>query len=713
MEKPVTEKKRKGNTVMSNEFLLTTKRVRYLLRKINCEQNLIDAYSYEGWKGQSLEKIRPEKELERAKSQILQCKLRIRDTLQHLDSLVSVGRLDGSLFDDDGQIDSNDIFCAKCGSSNDSMVDNDIILCDGNCDRGFHQKCLNPPLPTNEIPPDDEGWLCPACDCKVDCLDLINEFQESDLSIEDTWEKVFPEAAVVANGNKQIDDSNYPTDDSEDFDYNPDAPEVNADDQEEGSSSEESDSTSLSEEDIEPPSYNKFDDLGLPSDDSEDDNYDPECPDSDTNVQNGGSESNESDFSSDSDDFCVELSKSVNVNQSLPSSLSDYKQLDGSDEVRDAMQKISINKCFAFYPYVFEAYGKASSSSSEGGDLSDKATPKKAKNNANKKGSAKLLDAKIQCLHNKGTSSIKGEVMEDHMTEIDMTNVENSPDRTYLNPGEQYAGDENQATLFSRRKFSQKAYQKLQQIFKENQYPNHEMKANLAEELGVTVKRISKWFENARHSFRVFAKGSYPSGASATNSDKKHNRPGTCTPNKGSSQIESCKRNTKPIEENAKNTPANGRIGNRNTRSSKQNARNIPVRKSPKNLKEACGEASFSSSKVGDLSCKATLKKSVNGSNRKDSATNQRIPSIKGKVKDDDMIDIDMTKQHSGDQNRATFSSRKNFCQKENQKLQEIFNENQYPTSETKAVLAEELGVTVKRISKWFENARHTFRNSR
>lgn len=37
------------------------------------------------------------------------------------------------------------IFCAKCGSK-DLPVDNDIILCDGACDRGFHQFCLEPPL---------------------------------------------------------------------------------------------------------------------------------------------------------------------------------------------------------------------------------------------------------------------------------------------------------------------------------------------------------------------------------------------------------------------------------------------------------------------------------------------------------------------------------------------------------------------------------------
>lgn len=39
------------------------------------------------------------------------------------------------------------IFCAKC-KSQEALLDNDIILCDGACNRGFHQYCLDPPLAT-------------------------------------------------------------------------------------------------------------------------------------------------------------------------------------------------------------------------------------------------------------------------------------------------------------------------------------------------------------------------------------------------------------------------------------------------------------------------------------------------------------------------------------------------------------------------------------
>ena len=46
------------------------------------------------------------------------------------------------------------------------MQENDIILCDGNCRRAYHEKCLEPSLDASALP-EDEGWLCPACDAKV------------------------------------------------------------------------------------------------------------------------------------------------------------------------------------------------------------------------------------------------------------------------------------------------------------------------------------------------------------------------------------------------------------------------------------------------------------------------------------------------------------------------------------------------------------------
>lgn len=56
-----------------------------------------------------MEKLKPEKEIERAKAEILQRKLKIRDLFRNLDSLCAEGKLPESLFDSEGEIDSEDV----------------------------------------------------------------------------------------------------------------------------------------------------------------------------------------------------------------------------------------------------------------------------------------------------------------------------------------------------------------------------------------------------------------------------------------------------------------------------------------------------------------------------------------------------------------------------------------------------------------------------
>lgn len=201
----------------------TYKRIRYLVNRINREQNLIDVYSAEGWKGKSLEKIRPEQELKKAESKILQCKRAIRQALEQLELIAHGGSMQESAFDTEGKIYHDDIFCAIC-QSKESSPDNDIILCDGACNRAFHQFCLQPPLRTEDIPPGEEGWLCPVCDCKFECLDIINEHFATDYEVEDSWEEIFADAAAEATGGFNVLDviEYCPSEDSEDDDYNPD-----------------------------------------------------------------------------------------------------------------------------------------------------------------------------------------------------------------------------------------------------------------------------------------------------------------------------------------------------------------------------------------------------------------------------------------------------------------------------------------------------------
>ncbi|XP_059460881.1 pathogenesis-related homeodomain protein isoform X2 [Corylus avellana] len=217
-------KKRKKNrrqkdNVELDEASRLQRRSRYLLIKMKLEQNLIDAYSGEGWKGQSREKIRPEKELQRAKKQILKCKLGIRDAIRQLDSLSTEGCIEDSVIAPDGSVYHEHIFCAKC-KLREAFPDNDIILCDGTCNCAFHQKCLDPPLDSDNS---DQGWFCKFCECKMEILEAMNAHIGTHFSMNSNWQDVFKEEAAFPDGANSILDAEeeWPSDDSDDDDYNP------------------------------------------------------------------------------------------------------------------------------------------------------------------------------------------------------------------------------------------------------------------------------------------------------------------------------------------------------------------------------------------------------------------------------------------------------------------------------------------------------------
>lgn len=542
---PVAKRRKRGrpsNKSSTDEFSQIRKRVRYILNRMNYEQSLIEAYASEGWKNQSLDKIRPEKELERAKAEILRCKLRIREAFQNLDSLLMKGKIDESLFDSEGEIACEDIFCATCGSK-DVTLGNDIILCDGACDRGFHQNCLNPPLRTEEIPVGDEGWLCPACDCKIDCIDVINELQGSDLSIDDSWEKVFPEAAAMANGSKQDVTFDLPSDDSDDNDFDPDVPEEHVASKEEASSEEEEDEDAdggsdsddsdflTSSDDSEPlTEKKKVDDLGLPSEDSEDDDYDPEAPDSDKDIQEKKTSSAESDFTSDSDDFCKEIAKSGGHDEVSSSPLPDSKVNDketstaqadteNSDEEpmeiemdQDVILPVSGRRQVDRLDYkklYDEEYGGASSDSSDDEEWSGKGTPRKGDE-----------ESEADSPAGKGSRSTKNlRRIEEHTPQSSQKNLD--PDSLHGSVDEKHGSLTSNGSNSTRKgRFGPLINQKLLEHFKTDPYPSRPLKESLAEELGLTVRQVNKWFESRRHFSKVASskKGACPDSPGNTNS---------------------------------------------------------------------------------------------------------------------------------------------------------------------------------------------------
>ncbi|KAK6944596.1 Zinc finger, PHD-finger [Dillenia turbinata] len=215
-------RKHRKKNVQLDEASRLQRRTRYLLIKIKLEQNLIDAYSGEGWKGQSREKIKPDTELQRARKQILKCKLGIREAIRQLDLLSSEGCIENSVIAPDGSVYHEHIICAKC-KLREAFPDNDIILCDGTCNCAFHQKCLDPPLANENIPPDDQGWLCRFCECKMDIIEAMNAHIGTHFSVESNWQEIFMEEAALSDSGDVLlnPEEDWPSDDSEDDDYDP------------------------------------------------------------------------------------------------------------------------------------------------------------------------------------------------------------------------------------------------------------------------------------------------------------------------------------------------------------------------------------------------------------------------------------------------------------------------------------------------------------
>jgi len=459
----------------------------------------------------SLEKIRPEKELERAKEEILQCKLKIREAFRNMDAILSEGKLEESLFDSAGEISSEDIFCAICGSK-DVTLQNDIILCDGACDRGFHQNCLKPPLLTEDIPPGDEGWLCPACVCKADSIYALNELQGSKLSIHDSWEKVFPEAASLANGSKQVGSSDLPPDHIEDNDYKPALAEGHMNQYR--SSAEDDD---------------KVDDLALPSEDSEDDDFDPAGPDS-SEDQTNELNSEESDFTSDSDDFCAEIAKSCGQDEVSASQLLDvinYTDRMKTRAVDNHSNEETSNRTFAdmeldqgmvlpilsrrkverldYKKLYDEAYGKESSGSSDDEEWSGK-----------------------ELLEGSGTDS-HGERLHpakrcSRRAPARQQNNEHTPQREWLHGSESVQQTEvlrSNSSGSTGRQFGPIVTQKLRVHFEQDPYPSRATKENLAQELGLTFNQVCRWFSSTRHYSRVASakKEKHPDNHTSENND--------------------------------------------------------------------------------------------------------------------------------------------------------------------------------------------------
>ncbi|KAL5549435.1 hypothetical protein UlMin_004666 [Ulmus minor] len=391
------KRKRKMLNVELDEPSRLQRRTRYLMIKIKLEQNLIDAYSGEGWKGQSREKIRPEKELQRAQKQILKYKLGLRDAIRQLDLLSSVGSIEDSVIAPDGSVYHEHIFCAKC-KSQEAFPDNDIILCDGTCNSAFHQRCLDPPLDTESIPPGDQGWFCRFCECKMEILDALNAHLGTHFSLNSNWEDVFKDEAAFPDG----------------------------------------ENASLNPDDL------------WPSDDSEDDDYNPDRQENSCSISGAGIDDKASD-----DEFFSNIS-------------------DGSDESSDA-EIISGRRQRRHVDYkklYDEMFGKDAPPYEQISEDEDWGPTKRKRREKESDAASTLMT-----LHESDKRSSE---------DVDIgERKKNVPSEVQI-----------RRSFF---RIPRNAVERLREVFSENELPSREVKENLSKELGLDSEKVSKWFKNARY----------------------------------------------------------------------------------------------------------------------------------------------------------------------------------------------------------------------
>ncbi|XP_061964173.1 pathogenesis-related homeodomain protein-like isoform X3 [Populus nigra] len=368
------------------------------------------------------EKIRPEKELLRARKQILKCKLGLRDIIRQVDSLSTVGCIEETVMAPDGSVSHEHIFCAKC-KLNEVSPDNDIVLCDGTCNCAFHQKCLEPPLDTESIPPGDQGWFCKFCECRMDIIEAMNAHLGTHFSEDSSWQDIFTEEAAI-----------------------PDAGNV---------------LLNLEEE--------------WPSDDSEDDNYDPERRDN--IMSEAGTDDDASDdtssptslgCSSDGEVFLGSRRWEMHGldfrNNSIYSSLDSDETSDG-EIVCGRRQRRAID-----YKKLYdEVFGKDAPAHEQASEDEDWGPGKRKRREKESNAASTLMTLCESKKKSKSDETIEGMMKLPPQTRRPIFRL--PPD----------------------------AVEKLRQVFVENELPSRTVKENLSKELGLEPGKVSKWFKNSRY----------------------------------------------------------------------------------------------------------------------------------------------------------------------------------------------------------------------
>ncbi|KAL3155661.1 hypothetical protein ABBQ32_012692 [Trebouxia sp. C0010 RCD-2024] len=240
--KPKVHKKRQpkldqdGNRPEVSVYAKAYNKVKAQFARIRREDTLLGVYGADAWGGASQERVKLQYELDRAREQVLKCKAIIRECVKFCEEAEGDKAIPSEHYDADGELLAKFIFCAKC-LKGESEEDNDIVLCDGACNRGYHEQCLQPRIHAQELP-EDEGWLCPACDAKADIILAINEEYGTDYDEEAPWHSLFADDPTQTQekvatrhgpltflnmdlGDSDSDDSSFGSDDLSDHEREP------------------------------------------------------------------------------------------------------------------------------------------------------------------------------------------------------------------------------------------------------------------------------------------------------------------------------------------------------------------------------------------------------------------------------------------------------------------------------------------------------------
>jgi hypothetical protein len=144
----------RDNEVVRTVYDRAYNRLRGQLSRLRQEQALVEAYAADGWRGASREKVKPVAEIKRAKEQIARCRESIRECVRVCDEAEGDEPIPAELYDSEGELDLDHIFCSKCRGNDSDDVGGAARSCPaGSAAARACARPRPPPLTAPPVPP--------------------------------------------------------------------------------------------------------------------------------------------------------------------------------------------------------------------------------------------------------------------------------------------------------------------------------------------------------------------------------------------------------------------------------------------------------------------------------------------------------------------------------------------------------------------------------